>query len=146
MSEPRTTRCRRRRGARGIAVDLTASVSLGADAPADAERVGTRVWLDASPVLTHPPTDRSGWRITPEEAAWLRRGVARAAPAVAALHAPAHTTVTVHRVLFPLADHAPEGLTTAVSQWLAEEYGLALPSANLPQAEISGGGPRPRRQ
>ncbi|MEV5978041.1 hypothetical protein [Streptomyces sp. NPDC052114] len=137
MSEPRTTRYRLRRGAWGIAVDLTASVSTGTEAPEGADRISAHVWLDASPVLTHPPADRTGWRITPEEADRLRHGVALAAPAVESRHAPAHTTVTVHRVAFPLTDYEPEGLTSAVLQWLGEEFRTALPSANLPPAEIS---------
>ncbi|MEU7579379.1 hypothetical protein AB0B50_17445 [Streptomyces sp. NPDC041068] len=125
MAEPRTTKYRLRYGAWGIAVDLTASVALGTKAPADAEPVSTHVWLDASPALTHPPTDRTGWRITPDEAAWLRHGPALAAPAVEARHAPRHTTVTVHRALFPLTDHQPEGLAAALLKWLEEEFELA---------------------
>ncbi|MFH8607899.1 hypothetical protein ACH4D5_10470 [Streptomyces sp. NPDC018029] len=108
----------------GIAVDLTADASLAAVPPAHAERVGAHVWLDVSPVLTHPPADRTGRRLAPEEAVWLRHGVALAAPAVAARHAPLHTTVTVHHVWFPETDYQPEGLAAAVIQWLEEEFTL----------------------
>ncbi|CAM5712059.1 hypothetical protein SALBM135S_04338 [Streptomyces alboniger] len=120
----RTMSYRMRAGAWGIAMDLTADAVLSAGPPGRGERVGGRVWLDASPVLAHPPADRSGLRILPEEVAWLRRGLALAGAAVEARNAPLHTTVTVHRVLFPLTDHQPEGFTAALLRWTEEEFGL----------------------
>ncbi|MFF8655040.1 hypothetical protein [Streptomyces huasconensis] len=128
MDEPaqgmRTTAYRVIKGAWGIAVDLTAEVTLGVAPPVCAERVSPCVWLDAFPVLSHPPADRTGCRITPEEAVWLRHGVALAAPAVEVLTAPRHTTITVHRVRFPETDYQPEGLAAAVLAWTEAEFGL----------------------
>ncbi|WP_306334146.1 hypothetical protein [Streptomyces sp. KL118A] len=117
------------RTAWGIAVDLTAEATFTTSPPAPSPSgsgppVSPHVRLDASPALTHPPTDRSGWRITPEEAAWLRHGVALAAPAIEARHAPRHTTITVHRVLFPHTDYQPEGLAAAMLAWTEAEFAL----------------------
>ncbi|MFE5811255.1 hypothetical protein [Streptomyces sp. NPDC056491] len=122
---PRTTRYRLRLGAWGIWVELTASASVGAGVPVTGERVADGVWLDVSPVLAHPPSDRRGKRLTAGEAAWLRHGLALAGPALAARGPGAHTLVTVDRVLFPEADFQPEGLAAALLRWAEEEFGLA---------------------
>ncbi|MFD6437757.1 hypothetical protein [Streptomyces venezuelae] len=121
---PTTTRYRLFKGAWGIAVDLTASASLSSAPPPSAHPVTSHVHLDASPALTHPPSDRTGWRITPDEAGWLRHGLVLAAPALHTRNAPRHTTVTVHRVLFPHTDYQPEGLAAAMLRWTETELGL----------------------
>ncbi|MEV3989444.1 hypothetical protein AB0J57_11060 [Streptomyces sp. NPDC049837] len=120
----RTTSYRLRRGPWGIAVDLTAEARVSPEPPPGAEHVAGRVWLDPGPVLNHPAGDRSGWRITDDEADWLRRGAALAAPSVEARNPGAHTTITVRRVLFPPAGFQPEGLAAALVLWAEEEFGL----------------------
>ncbi|MFI7322564.1 hypothetical protein [Streptomyces venezuelae] len=120
----RTTRYRLLKGAWGIAVDLTAEARLSPAPPPSAHPVTPHVHLDPSPALTHPPTDHTGWRITPEEAEWLHHGLALAAPAVEARHAPRHTTITVHRVLFPHTDYQPEGLAAAMLRWTETQFDL----------------------
>ena len=82
------------------------------------------MWLDASPVPAHPPGDRSGLRVLPEESAWLRHGLTLAGGAVEARTAPLHTTVTVHRARSPLCDYQPEGLAAAMVRWAEEEFRL----------------------
>lgn len=92
--------------------------------PARGERIADGVWLDTTPVRTHPPTDRRGCRLHAEEADWLRHGLRLAAPALASRAPAGHTLVTVHRVLFPEADFQPEALAAAVLRWTEEEYAL----------------------
>ncbi|WP_432010508.1 hypothetical protein [Streptomyces cucumeris] len=120
----RTTRYRMMRAARGIAIDLTADAVLTTGPPPRGERVTARVWLDTAPVRTHPPEDRSGLRLTAEEAAWLGPGLALAAPAIEARTAGRYALVTVERVRFPEADFQPEGLAAALLGWAEEEFGL----------------------
>ncbi|MEU3923239.1 hypothetical protein [Streptomyces sp. NPDC029004] len=120
----RTTSYRLRRAPWGIAIDLTAEASLTPEPPVIGELVADRVWLDLAPVLNHPPSDRSGLRITEDEAAWLRHGVALAAGSIAAQNPSLHTTVAVQRVLFPLTDYQPEGLAAAVLEWTEKEFSL----------------------
>ncbi|MFC8920885.1 hypothetical protein ACFT5C_34660 [Streptomyces sp. NPDC057116] len=127
----RTTSYRLLRGPWGIAVDLTADARLSPGPPAGAEHVAGRVWLDVAAVLNHPADDRSGWRITGDEAEWLRRGAALAAPAIEARFPGGHTTVTVRRVLFPQADFQPEGLAAALLRWAEEEFGLPAQSVDV---------------
>ncbi|MGW3012687.1 hypothetical protein ACWC9R_28165 [Streptomyces sp. NPDC001219] len=106
-------------------MDLTAaSVSVAAPR-AGAERVGDRIWLDTTPVLEHPPADRSGLRLTPDETRWLRHGLGLAAEAIEAARPPGrHLVVTVHRVLFPVADFQVEGLAGAIVEWSSTEFGI----------------------
>ncbi|MFF3015769.1 hypothetical protein [Streptomyces sp. NPDC057939] len=121
---PRTVLHRVLRGPWGIRIELTASAAVGAAPPERGERVANGVWLDTTPVRTHPPADRRGKRLDAAEAGWLRHGAAVAAPAVAARHPGAHVLVTVDRVLFPEADFQPEGLAAAVLRWAEEEFAL----------------------
>ncbi|MFJ9406149.1 hypothetical protein [Streptomyces sp. NPDC101393] len=109
----------------GIAIDLTAGSASVAAPPDGAQRISERVWLDATPVLEHPPTDRSGLRLTPDEVGWLRHGLGLAAEAIEAARPPGrHTLVTVHRVLFPEADFQAEGLAAAIIEWSRKEFGI----------------------
>ncbi|WP_171164021.1 hypothetical protein [Streptomyces sp. I05A-00742] len=119
--EPRTTRYRLFRTAWGIRIDLTASAVTTAAPPAHGERVADGVWLDAAPVLTHPPTDGRGNRLSPDEAAWLHHGLSLAAPF---LPPDRHTLVTVHHVRFPETDYQPEGLAAALLLWAEQEFEL----------------------
>ncbi|MFI9305373.1 hypothetical protein [Streptomyces triculaminicus] len=150
---PRTTRYRLFKGPWGIWIELTASAATSGRPPACGDQVSDGVWLDATPVLTHPPTDREGKRLSPGEAAWLRHGLSQAAPALTAATPGPHTLVTVHRVRFPETDYQPEGLAAALLQWAEQEFGLpphALPvtfdrAANryiYPWAEAVGPHPR----
>lgn len=97
---------------------------MTAGPPVRSERIADRIWLDATPVRTHPATDRRGLRPHAEETDWLRHGMSLAAPALASLAPGSHTLVTVHRVLFPEADFQPEGLAAALLLWAEEEFGL----------------------
>ncbi|MFJ9466872.1 hypothetical protein [Streptomyces caniferus] len=109
----------------GIAIDLTAGSASVAAPPFSAQRISDRVWLDATPVLDHPPTDRSGLRLTPDEVGWLQHGLGLAAEAIEAARPPGrHTLVTVHRVLFPEADFQPEGLAAAIIEWSQKEFSI----------------------
>ncbi|MDC7337204.1 hypothetical protein PQR15_12675 [Streptomyces lydicus] len=109
----------------GIAVDLTAGSASVAAPPNSAQRISDRLWLDATPVLGHPPADHSGLRLTPDEVGWLRHGLGLAAEAIEAARPPdLHTLVTVHRVLFPKVDFQPEGLATAIIEWSQKEFSV----------------------
>jgi hypothetical protein len=124
LPETRTTLYRLRQGPWGIWIKLTASTAVTAAPPLRGERIADRIWLDATPVRTHPATDRRGLRLLAEEADWLRHGMSLAAPGLASLTPASHTLVTVHRVLFPEADFQPEGLAAALLLWTEEEFGL----------------------
>ncbi|NBE54172.1 hypothetical protein, partial [Streptomyces boluensis] len=63
----------------GIAIDLTAAAHFTSTPPAG-EQLAGRVHLDVTPVLAHPPADRTGLRLSAGEAAWLR-GLERPRPA-----------------------------------------------------------------
>ncbi|MEX2986045.1 hypothetical protein [Streptomyces sp. C36] len=128
----RTTHYRLLRGPWGIWIELTASATVTAGPPARGEQVTDGVWLDAGPVLTHPPTDREGKRLSPAEAAWLHHGLTLAAPALTAAAPGPHTLVTVHRVRFPETDYQLEGLAAALLQWTEQEFDL--PPHPLPVA------------
>ncbi|WP_159393351.1 hypothetical protein [Streptomyces rimosus] len=109
----------------GIAIDLTADSASLAAPPSSAQRISNRVWLDTTPVLGHPPTDRSGLRLTPDEVSWLRHGLGLAAEAIEAARLPGrHTLITVHRVLFPEADFQAEGLAAAIVEWSQREFSI----------------------
>ncbi|MGY5077233.1 hypothetical protein ACWIGX_09140 [Streptomyces nigrescens] len=109
----------------GIAIDLTAGSASAAAPPAGAERISNRIWLDTTPVLEHPPADRSGLRLTQDEVGWLRHGLGLATEAIEAARPPGrHTVVTVHRVLFPAADFQVEGLAGAIVEWSSKEFGI----------------------
>ncbi|WP_329397250.1 hypothetical protein OHA45_24395 [Streptomyces lydicus] len=109
----------------GIAIDLTAGSASVAAPPPSAQQISNRVWLDATPVLDHSPSDRSGLRLTPDEVGWLRHGLSLAAEAIEAARPPGRPTlVTVHRVLFPEADFQPEGLAAAIIEWSQKEFSI----------------------
>ncbi|KWT62429.1 hypothetical protein ADL21_08270 [Streptomyces albus subsp. albus] len=109
----------------GVAIDLTAESASVAAPPCSARQVSDRVWLDTTPVLDHPPTDRSGLRLTPDEAGWLRHGLVLAAEAIEAARLPdRHTLVTVHRVLFAEADFQAAALAAAIIEWSQEEFSI----------------------
>ncbi|MFD9359309.1 hypothetical protein [Streptomyces sp. NPDC060031] len=122
--DPRTSRYRLLRGPWGIWTELTASAAVTAERPTRGERVSEGVWLDTTPVRTHPVTDHRGVRLSAEEADWLRFGACLAAPALTCRAPGRRTLVTVHRVLFPEADFQPEGLAAALLLWAQEELGL----------------------
>ncbi|MGW7019179.1 hypothetical protein ACWGGS_07505 [Streptomyces decoyicus] len=109
----------------GIAIDLTAGSASVAAPPRSADRISNRIWLDATPVLEHPPTDHSGLRLTQDEAGWLRHGLSLAAEAIeAAQPRDRHTLVTVHRVLFPETEFQAEGLAGAIIDWSRREFSI----------------------
>lgn len=101
-------------------------VGLGGSSPFGAERISNRIWLDTTPVLNHPPADRSGLRLTPDEVGWLRHGLGLTAEAIEVARPPGrqHILVTVHRVLFPEADFQAEGLAGAIVEWSQKEFGI----------------------
>ncbi|MGA4839935.1 hypothetical protein [Streptomyces sp. G45] len=116
----------------GIAIDLTATSAPlpAAQAGGGPSRVSGRVSLDVAPVLRHPPTDRTGLRLTPDEADWLRHGLTLTAARIeAALPPGERTLVTVHRVLFPGTDFQEEGLAGAIMAWAEAEFDLPTPTA-----------------
>ncbi|MFC9236770.1 hypothetical protein ACFTZK_09980 [Streptomyces decoyicus] len=109
----------------GIAIDLTAGWASVAAPPRSAERISSRIWLDATPVLEHPPTDRSGLRLATDEAGWLRHGLGLAAEAIEAAQPPGRQTlVTVYRVLFPETEFQAEGLAGAIIDWSQREFSI----------------------
>lgn len=109
----------------GIAIDLTAGSASLAAPPHSAERISHRIWLDATPVLTHSPTDHSGLRLTPDEVGWLRHGLSLAAEAIEAAQPPERQTlVTVYRVLFPETEFQAEGLAGAIIDWSRREFSI----------------------
>lgn len=109
----------------GIAIDLTAGAASVTAAPHSAERISDRIWLDTTPVLEHPATDRSGLRLTPDEAGWLRHGLSLAAEAIEAARPPGRRTlVTVYRVLFPETEFQAEGLAGAIIDWSQREFSI----------------------
>ncbi|MFC9227966.1 hypothetical protein ACFTZI_03210 [Streptomyces decoyicus] len=109
----------------GIAIDLTAGAASVAAPPHGAERISSRIWLDATPVLEHPPADRSGLRLTADEAGWLRHGLSLAAEAIEAARPPdRQTLVTVYRVLFPETEFQAEGPAGAIIDWSQREFSI----------------------
>ncbi|MGX1880909.1 hypothetical protein [Streptomyces sp. NPDC055287] len=109
----------------GIAIDLTAASAPVAAPPVGGDRISARIWLDTGPVLNHPPSDRSGLRLTPDEVGWLRRGLGAVAAETEGILPPrVLTLLTVHRVLFPEAGFQAEGLAGAMMAWCREEFGL----------------------
>jgi hypothetical protein len=118
----RNFRFKRQTGGYGVFAGVTAEAVRATCPPAGVDRVGDRLWLDASRVI-------EGFRGTPltlnrDEIGWLRTGLSRVAADIAGAETAAHVIVVVHAVEIVEVDYAELALAPAIAGWAAEEFGF----------------------